>query len=129
MLADSNRKFGAGTEQYLASVAESIPEVVLTDRAALSLDRKPNLFDNRDLSSSDTLVVNEAPYMEPTSPWRASENDAILTERRELVLEDLEAVAVEPRDLLLNAVELGILSTAVDDGLVLFDCIDPLPSA
>lgn len=67
--------------------------------------------------------------MEPTSPWWASKNDAILTQRRKLVLEDVEAVAVEPRDLLSDTVELGILSTAMDDSLILFDCIDPLPSA
>lgn len=57
LLADSNRTFEVGTERYLASVAESIPRVVLMNRAALFSDRKLALFYNRDLDSLDTHVV------------------------------------------------------------------------
>lgn len=46
-----------------------------------------------------------------------------------MVLQDLEAVALEPGDLILHPVDLGVVSGTLENGGILLDGIDALPFA
>lgn len=46
-----------------------------------------------------------------------------------MVLQDLEAVALEPGDLVLHSVDLGVVFGTLENGRILLDGIDALPFA
>ena len=64
----------------------------------------------------------------PTSPWRAAEDDGFPQCCPESLLEHFEDIAVDPEDLLCDAVDLGVVLGAVERRFVLLHSEDLVPA-
>ena len=80
------------------------------------------------LASARSQMRSEEWISIHTSPRRASKHDGIIASVGELLLQDLEAVALDPPDPILHAVDLRIVLCAFDGLGILFDGEDAVPS-